>query len=83
MDHIPNILILHLKRFQYRDGYLEKIESDVNFPFKSFNLKQWQHNQTKDRIYDLYAVANHFGNGLYGNNYNQNILGHYTAYILK
>ncbi|CAK76136.1 unnamed protein product (macronuclear) [Paramecium tetraurelia] len=75
LGHTPNILILHLKRFQYRDGYLEKIESDIDFPLRSLNLKQWQIGQNSNKIYDLYAVANHFGNGQY--------VGHYTSYVLK
>ena len=44
LDHTPNILVLHLKRFQFRDGYYEKIESDINFPIKSLNLKKWSYN---------------------------------------
>jgi ubiquitin C-terminal hydrolase len=66
---LPNILILHLKRFQFRDGFLEKIENKMNFPLKTLNLRQWTYDDVQKspnkgkEIYDLYAVANHMGNG--------------------
>lgn len=69
LSQMPNILVLHLKRFQFRDGYLEKIENDIDFPLRSFNLSKWTYgNDPSNRkvLYDLYAVANHMGNGQEG-----------------
>ena len=66
----PEILILHLKRFKNNS----KLGNKVNFPIEGLDMgKYLTYNEieTSDNIYDLFAVANHFG-GLHG--------GHYTAY---
>lgn len=63
----PNILIISLKRFMNEDKSL------VNFPLVNFNLSKYIDGYIYDNsIYNLYAVANHFGN-ING--------GHYTAFI--
>ena len=59
---MPTILILHLKRFHYSDGFLRKIEDLVKFDEEITVGNQ----QLK---YELYAVCNHIGNG-YGGHYN-------------
>ena len=60
------IVIIHLKRFRNN----RKIENLVEFPLEGLNLKEYLPKK-EDRIYDLFAVANHNG-GLQG--------GHYFAY---
>ncbi len=41
----------------------------MNFPLKTLNLRQWTYEDVQKspnkgkEIYDLYAVANHMGNG--------------------
>eukprot|EP00808_Paulinella_micropora_P025630 g80954.t1 len=70
---LPDVLILHLKRFSY-DRYLrDKITAYVDFPIQGLDMSPWLVNpeEKENAIYDLYAVSNHFG-GLGG--------GHYTAY---
>jgi ubiquitin C-terminal hydrolase len=63
----PNILVISLK--QFTDGN----KTFVNFPINNLNLNKYVKGYVgTDNIYDLYAVANHFGN-IYG--------GHYTAFI--
>ena len=44
---------------------MEKIENDIDFPLKTMNLNDWTFESLNKRkeIYDLYAVANHMGNG--------------------
>jgi hypothetical protein len=48
---------------------LEKIENDIDFPLKTLNLSKWTYGcdpgsrKEKEKVYDLYAVANHMGNG--------------------
>lgn len=69
---VPEILIIHLKRFSYDSYYRRKIEVLVDFPLQNLNVKPWivdEHAQ--ETGYDLIAVSNHYG-GLCG--------GHYTAY---
>uniref|UniRef100_A0A915I6V7 Ubiquitin carboxyl-terminal hydrolase n=1 Tax=Romanomermis culicivorax TaxID=13658 RepID=A0A915I6V7_ROMCU len=69
---VPEILIIHLKRFSYNMYYRNKIETLVDFPLQKLNLNQWvmNENSIEEVNYDLIAVSNHYG-GLGG--------GHYTA----
>lgn len=65
---IPDILILSFKRFSYQDGSIDKIDNDVTFPIKDFNISRWIRSiseYTSSSIhseYDLYAVVSHTGN---------------------
>jgi len=70
---LPKILVIHLKRFSYRNRYWrEKIDCLVDFPLTDLDLTPFVlYDQDVPPIYDLYAVSNHFGS-LGG--------GHYTAY---
>ncbi|XP_050414001.1 ubiquitin carboxyl-terminal hydrolase 4 isoform X1 [Patella vulgata] len=72
---LPNILIIHLKRFSYNRYWRDKIDALVEFPVKDLMLDKCVINKKlgKQR-YDLIAVSNHYG-GLGG--------GHYTAYGLN
>lgn len=72
----PRILVVHLKRFSYRNKYFrEKLETLVSYPLKGFDLSNHIIGSTDPApIYDLYAVSNHYGS-LGG--------GHYTAYALN
>ena len=87
MSRAPDILIIHLKRFSYQSGYLEKIEDLVNFPVTNLDISQHLSSGFKrhkvsgkggvpqrSHQYDLYAVVNHL---MYHNSGG----GHYTAYI--
>ncbi|CCH63060.1 hypothetical protein TBLA_0J00600 [Henningerozyma blattae CBS 6284] len=70
----PDILLIHLKRFENQRSFSDKIDAVVNFPITDLDLTP--HivctDQEKSNIYDLIAVDNHYG-GLGG--------GHYTAYV--
>ncbi|KAJ1666474.1 hypothetical protein EV178_002261 [Coemansia sp. RSA 1646] len=69
---VPEILVVHLKRFQHSRAWRDKIDTYVDFPLSDLDLKQTVVGpKGKTLIYDLYSVCNHFG-GLGG--------GHYTAY---
>lgn len=72
----PRILVIHLKRFSYRNKYSrEKLETLVSYPLRDLDLSPHIIGPaTPAPIYDLYAVSNHYG-GLGG--------GHYTAYALN
>lgn len=71
----PDVLILHLKRFEYIPGqyfvHRDKITDFVDYPIENLDLTEFVLGP-KDAppIYDLYAVSEHSG-GLGG--------GHYTA----
>lgn len=73
---VPEVLIIHLKRFQYSRMYRDKIDSFVDFPLESLDMKEWvigtQGLDSRPLKYDLYGISNHMG-GLGG--------GHYTAFI--
>ncbi|EDU42662.1 ubiquitin carboxyl-terminal hydrolase 19 [Pyrenophora tritici-repentis Pt-1C-BFP] len=69
---VPDILIIHLKRFSGHRTFRDKIEELVDFPVEGLDLSgKVGFPEDKDLTYDLFAVDNHYG-GLGG--------GHYTAY---
>ncbi|OLY83986.1 putative ubiquitin carboxyl-terminal hydrolase 12 [Smittium mucronatum] len=81
---LPEILVIHLKRFDHSREWSKKIDTLVEFPLEGLDLSGLFPDQQlsvvnsdefgsglKTNIYDLYATSNHFG-GLGG--------GHYTAF---
>ncbi|XP_072350704.1 ubiquitin carboxyl-terminal hydrolase 11-like, partial [Scyliorhinus torazame] len=68
---LPEVLIIHLKRFSYTRLWKEKLDTVVEFPLKDLDLSQFLINhKAKNSKYDLIAVSNHYG-GLRD--------GHYTT----
>ncbi|XP_042307624.1 ubiquitin carboxyl-terminal hydrolase 11 [Sceloporus undulatus] len=73
---LPEILIIHLKRFSYTKFSREKLDTLVEFPiqsldFSDFIIKPRKDNDPSLYKYDLIAVSNHYG-GLRD--------GHYTTF---
>ncbi|AAS53998.2 AFR627Cp [Eremothecium gossypii ATCC 10895] len=70
----PDILLIHLKRFENQRSFSDKIADTVHFPITDLDMTPYlvYKNEDKGDIYDLIAVDNHYG-GLGG--------GHYTAYV--
>ncbi|XP_042263837.1 ubiquitin carboxyl-terminal hydrolase 11 [Thunnus maccoyii] len=73
---LPEVLIIHLKRFSYTKFTREKLDSIVEFPLRDLDfsgclLRKSQSNGEPPSRYDLIAVSNHYG-GLRD--------GHYTSY---
>lgn len=71
---LPEILIIHLKRFSYSRFMKTKLETYVDFPIDDLDLSNYiacSNNQSCCR-YMLYAVSNHYGS-MGG--------GHYTAFV--
>ena len=73
------IVVIHLNRFGESDGWLEKRNTQVDFPLKDFNLRPYvvsdsntnENSNNAGHNYSLYAMSNHYGT-MEG--------GHYTAY---
>lgn len=61
----PKVLIVHLKRFYYKEDCLQKVNYQVKFPIR--NLKFIK----KNKNYDLIGIIHHFGSEMY--------CGHYIA----
>lgn len=70
---LPDILVVHLKRFSHTRAWRDKIDAFVDFPIHGLDLsgKALKEEDRNENVYDLYGVSNHMG-GLGG--------GHYTAY---
>lgn len=70
----PDILLIHLKRFESQQSFADKITDVVKFPINNLDLADHVVDKEDPRgtAYDLFAVDNHYG-GLGG--------GHYTAYV--
>ncbi|XP_047968129.1 ubiquitin carboxyl-terminal hydrolase 5-like isoform X2 [Salvia hispanica] len=71
---LPEVLVIHLKRFSYSRSMKHKLDTFVNFPIHDFDLTNYvaNENNTRRQIYELYALTNHYGS--MGS-------GHYTAHI--
>ncbi|WOL15310.1 ubiquitin carboxyl-terminal hydrolase 8-like isoform X1 [Canna indica] len=71
---LPEVLVIHLKRFSYTRYTKNKLETLVDFPIHDLDLSMYVAGMPKQitNKYRLYAVSNHYGN-MGG--------GHYTAYV--
>jgi ubiquitin carboxyl-terminal hydrolase 4/11 len=69
---VPDILVMHLKRFSSNRNFRDKLELHVDYPIEYLDLadRVISNDEGKSMVYDLVAVDNHYG-GLGG--------GHYTA----
>lgn len=69
---LPEVLVIHLKRFHFSATHRTKIGWLVDFPLQELSLDEFIINpDVKGAKYELFAVANHMG-GLSS--------GHYTAH---
>ncbi|KAL4493459.1 hypothetical protein ABPG72_007467 [Tetrahymena utriculariae] len=75
---LPQILVIHLKRFNFGRSYRNKISSNVSFPVTDFDVSQFiqssADNSVKNSKYELFGIVNHSGS-LSG--------GHYTSESLN
>ncbi|KAE9620697.1 hypothetical protein Lal_00019804 [Lupinus albus] len=70
---LPEILVIHLKRFQYSRFMKNKLETYVDFPADNLDLSGYiAYGNDKPYRYMLYAISNHYGS-MGG--------GHYTAFV--
>ena len=60
---MPEILIVHLKRFNNDRWSREKNSAVVDFPLLNLDMSPWVVNEDekKNSQYDLYAVSQHYG----------------------
>lgn len=70
---MPDILVVHLKRFGGNRSFRDKIDVLVDYPKEGLDMTEriGLKEDGKEYLYDLFAVDNHYG-GLGG--------GHYTAF---
>ncbi|KAL7154166.1 hypothetical protein ABFS83_04G217200 [Erythranthe nasuta] len=71
---LPEILVIHLKRFSYNRFLKNKLETYVDFPIRDLDLSDYiaQKGGKSSNRYLLYAISNHYGS-MGG--------GHYTAFV--
>lgn len=71
---LPEILVIHLKRFSYSRFLKNKLETFVDFPLQDLDLCDYIAHQDGESSYRymLYAISNHYGS-MGG--------GHYTAFV--
>ncbi|CAG0916647.1 unnamed protein product [Notodromas monacha] len=80
---LPNVLILHLKRFRWSGVAQSKIDAFVKFPLKALDMSEYIMNNVPEtrcsklgsNLFDLAAVIVH--HGLWAGT------GHYTAFTLN
>ena len=78
---LPNILIIHLKRFKKTMyGNAEKMINKISFPLEGLNVSKYYHKLSKcdKNIYDLFAINNHTNFNKFG--FNGISFGHYYSY---
>ncbi|ORX84786.1 cysteine proteinase [Basidiobolus meristosporus CBS 931.73] len=68
---LPEILIIHLKRFCHAASRQTKVDMLVDFPLDGVDLNPWLTKSSGNMTYTLYATVNHFG---------CMESGHYTAF---
>ncbi|KAK4758907.1 hypothetical protein SAY87_020208 [Trapa incisa] len=71
---LPNVLVIHLKRFSYYRSMKHKLETFVNFPLHDFDLTNYvpKKSHAQQQPYELYALINHYG-GMGSGHYMANI----------
>ncbi|XP_019455365.1 PREDICTED: ubiquitin carboxyl-terminal hydrolase 8-like isoform X2 [Lupinus angustifolius] len=71
---LPEILVVHLKRFSYSRFFKNKLQTFVDFPINDLDFSSYiaRGNNQSSNGYMLYAISCHYG-GLGG--------GHYTAFV--
>jgi hypothetical protein len=71
---LPEVLVIHLKRFSYTQFTRNKLEPFVDFPTSDLDLTPYITDKSKQpkSHFRLFAISNHYGN-MRG--------GHYTASI--
>lgn len=71
---LPEVLVIHLKRFSYSRFFKNKLETFVDFPIEDLDLSTYITRKSSElpSRYMLYAISNHYG-GMGG--------GHYTAFV--
>ncbi|PIA13669.1 cysteine proteinase [Coemansia reversa NRRL 1564] len=73
VSRLPQVLIVHLKRFSTRGHFREKLETNVHIPTQRLYMENYiTPGAHPSAMYNLYAVVNHFGT-MSG--------GHYTASV--
>jgi len=72
----PEVLVLHIKRFQFTSIVRQKLSTSIHFPISSLDISPFLSPDSPQKssscIYDLVGVSNHMG-GMGG--------GHYTATV--
>lgn len=59
---LPNVLVVHLKRFSCTRLYRDKLDSLVDFPVKDLDMSSYLINKNAGETrYNLIAVSNHYG----------------------
>lgn len=78
ITRLPNILIIHLKRFRHEGNYNSKLRTNITFPLYDLDMEQFVRSEKGEEesnlsnCYDLSGLISHRG---------QNIeYGHYVAY---
>eukprot|EP00752_Nemacystus_decipiens_P014254 g12676.t1 len=75
---LPEVLILHFKRFSHAGPNRGKVELRVDFPINGLDMSPYCRGETLEggrpmsALYDLFAVSNHLGGMGHG---------HYTAFV--
>lgn len=77
ISRLPQVLLIHLKRFSFKGPFTDKIDTTVTFPSTGLDLTNYMppplppgaiakgmpvsQSQQPPYLYDLYGVTHHFG----------------------
>ncbi|KAI0347572.1 cysteine proteinase [Trametopsis cervina] len=80
---LPNILALHLKRFKYQEdvGKYIKLAYRVAFPLELRLFNTTDGTANPDRLYELFAIVVHIGNGPHHGHYVSIVKARNTWYL--
>ena len=81
LSKVPQYLFIHLKRFEYKDGRVQKLSSVLDVP-KKFGIASYSADSSGgDGAYELCAGIVHIDEPIESSNDIDEDAGHYTSYV--
>ena len=79
LNKVPQYLFIHLKRFEYKGGRIQKLSSVLDVP-KKFDIGQYSLESGSRKEFELYGAIVHIDEPIDGANDIDEDAGHYISY---